>query len=205
MWEAAFLYDWICKMIYSLRLPSGMTISYELVRSRVKNINMRIYPDGRIRVSAASRVSGGQIEDFICSKERFVLKALAWATENRDKGVLQEQEPITESQKKALRIFVNETVDRILPKFYRYSITKPEIGFRDMRSRWGSCCKTKGWVHFSYQLIFQPPEFTEYVIVHELAHLVEPNHSKAFYRVVEEIMPDWKIRKEKQDGGQAPG
>ena len=192
-------------MIYSLQLPSGMVISYKLVRSRVKNINMRIYPDGRIRVSAASRVGRGQIEDFICSKERFVIKALNWAAENQESGLPQEQEPVTESQRNTLRIFVNEAVDRIFPRFYRYCITKPEISFRDMKSRWGSCCKAKGWVHFSYRLIFQPPEFTEYVIVHELAHLIEPNHSKAFYQVVEEIMPDWKVRKEKQDRGQAPG
>lgn len=182
-------------MIYSLQLPSGMVISYELVRSRVKNINMRIYPDGRIRVSAASKVNRGQIENFICSKEKSVQKALACATENRERGVPQDQNPVTEEQKAFFRTYILGRINEIFPKFDNYNIQKPEVGFRDMKSRWGSCCKAKGWVHFSYRLLFQSLEFTEYVIVHELAHLVEPNHSAAFYQVVADIMPDWREKK----------
>lgn len=182
-------------MIDSLRLPSGSIISYELIRSKVKNINMRIYPDGRIRISAAPKVSRGQIEDFICSKEQFVLKALSQADEDRRRGLPQDQKPVTEEQKAFFRTYILERINEIFPKFHNYNIQRPDVGFRDMRSRWGSCCQAKGWVHFSYRLLFQSLEFTEYVIVHELAHLVEPNHSTAFYQVVEDIMPDWREKK----------
>ena len=176
------------KMLYSLELPSGITIVYELVCGRVKNINLRVYPGGRIRVSAPSRIGRAQIEAFICSKESFVLKAMSKSNDYGDRA-------ISDSQKEEFRLFVNETVEKIFPRFSQYNIEKPDIGFRDMKSRWGSCCKAKGWVHFSYRLIFYPAECTEYVVVHELAHLVEPNHSQAFYHVIEEIMPDWKEKK----------
>lgn len=192
------MHDWIDNMTNSLQLPSGMIISYELVRSKVKNINMRIYPDGRIRISAASKVSRRQIEDFICSKERFLLKALARTEENREGGVPQDQAPVTEEQKAFFRTYILGRINEIFPKFGNYNIQKPEVDFRDMKSRWGSCCKAKGWVHFSYRLLFQSLEFTEYVIVHELTHLVEPSHSPAFYQVVADIMPDWREKKATQ-------
>lgn len=178
-------------MFRYLTLPAGNTISYELIRSKVKNINLRIYPDGRIRISAPSRVSIQQIESFLCSKERFVLKALA---QNRTDGPpAYEELPISEAQKDAFRLLVNAAVDRLLPRFGKYGIKRPDLGFRTMKSRWGSCCKEKGWVHFNYRLVFYPVECTEYVTAHELAHLVEANHSRAFYKVLEEVMPDWRI------------
>lgn len=180
-------------MFRYLTLPAGNIISYELVRSRVKNINLRIYPDGRIRVSASHVVSLQQIEDFICSKERFVLKALSRSGADGGELPPYEESPISENQKENFRLLVNETVDRLLPRFYKYGIKRPDMGFRTMKSRWGSCCKEKGWVHFNYRLIFYPVECTEYVVAHELAHLVEANHSRAFYQVLEEIMPDWRI------------
>ena len=173
-------------MYCQLTLPGGRCISYELVRSRVKNINMCIYSDGRIRVSAPSHVGIAKIESFIRSKEAFVLKAL-----ERKPGT-QPPAALTEAQKAELRRRVYEAVDKLLPRFDRYAVRRPEIGFRDMTSRWGSCCKAKGWVHFNYRLIFYPNRCVEYVVAHELTHLVEANHSPAFYRVLEEVMPDWK-------------
>ena len=174
-----------------LTLPCGETISYELVRSQVKNINLRIYPDGRIRVSASRWVSVAKIEDFICSKERFVLTALT------QQPPTPEPQPIDEVQKEELRRRVYTAVDSLLPRLAKYGIQRPEIAFRDMKSRWGSCCKAKGWVRFNYRLIFYPEKCTEYVVAHELAHLVEANHSPAFYRVLEEVMPDWRVWKER--------
>ncbi len=180
-------------MFRYLTLPSGSTISYELVRSKVKNINLRIYPEGRIRVSASHWVSLQQIESFLCSKESFVLKALSQNKTGGEGLPAYEELPVSEAQKEAFRLLVNATVDRLLPRFDQYGIQRPDIGFHTMKSRWGSCCKEKGWVHFNYRLVFYPEKCTEYVTAHELAHLVEANHSRAFYRVLEEVMPDWRI------------
>ncbi len=64
------------------------------------------------------------------------------------------------------------------------------LTFRDTRSRWGSCSQD-GNLMFSWRLIMAPPIVLEYVVVHEVAHLVEMNHSKAFWQVVERLMPDY--------------
>ncbi len=71
--------------------------------------------------------------------------------------------------------------------------------FRKMKSRWGSCSR-RGDITLSYELIKTPLESVDYVMVHELCHLKEFNHSKAFYDLVEKIMPDWKERKNKLKG-----
>lgn len=65
------------------------------------------------------------------------------------------------------------------------------LTLRDTRSRWGSCTH-QGALMFSWRLIFAPPEVLDYVAAHECAHLVEMNHSPAFWAVVERIFPDWK-------------
>lgn len=71
----------------------------------------------------------------------------------------------------------------------------PVIKIRSMKSRWGSCHTTKGIITLSSNMIHCPIASIEYVVVHEFAHLLVPNHSKAFHEIVEQILPDWKLRK----------
>jgi predicted metal-dependent hydrolase len=65
------------------------------------------------------------------------------------------------------------------------------IGIRDPKTRWGSCSR-RGNLSFSWRLLLAPPEVLEYVAVHELLHLREPNHTKAFWRLVEAARPGWQ-------------
>lgn len=65
------------------------------------------------------------------------------------------------------------------------------IALRDTRSRWGSCTSA-GDIMLSWRLIGAPPKVFEYVVAHELAHLLELNHSQKFWHHVENLMPDWK-------------
>lgn len=65
------------------------------------------------------------------------------------------------------------------------------ITLRDTRSRWGSCT-SDGRLMYSWRLILAPPQVLDYVAAHEVAHLVELNHSPAYWRVVTGICPDWK-------------
>jgi predicted metal-dependent hydrolase len=67
------------------------------------------------------------------------------------------------------------------------SVTR--VGVRDPKSRWGSCSST-GALSFSWRLIFAPEHVVEYVVAHEVAHLVEMNHSPRFWRVVASLVPD---------------
>lgn len=72
-----------------------------------------------------------------------------------------------------------------------YKLKTPQITFKKMNKRWGMC-SNKGIVTFNPELIKTNPKCIEYVIVHELCHLIEHNHSKRFYVLVEKHMPDWK-------------
>lgn len=71
------------------------------------------------------------------------------------------------------------------------------IRIRQMKTRWGSCNPSKSYINLNSELIKKSKSSIEYVIFHELAHLIHPNHSKEFYNYLNTYMPDWKKRKEK--------
>lgn len=79
-------------------------------------------------------------------------------------------------------------------KMKDYRFTFPVVKYRVMKSRWGSCIPKKNQITLNTYLLHYPKEFMEYVVLHELAHFVEPNHSKSFYHVIENHMPDYKKR-----------
>jgi len=78
----------------------------------------------------------------------------------------------------------------------------PELGvayeriqIRDQKTRWGSC-STRGTLSFNWRLVLAPFEVLDYVVVHELCHLREPNHSRRFWRLVETRRPDWRVQRD---------
>lgn len=66
---------------------------------------------------------------------------------------------------------------------------------RDMKSRWGSCTVTKKTIRLNLQLAKKPEECVEYVVVHELTHLLEPSHNARFHAYMKTFLPDYKERK----------
>ena len=86
---------------------------------------------------------------------------------------------------------LNASIARFAPL-----IARPinHISFKHMRTRWGSCNKAKGYINLNLDLITKKKEFIEYVVLHELAHLVHANHSKNFYALISKHMPDYKAR-----------
>ena len=67
------------------------------------------------------------------------------------------------------------------------------ITIRGQHTRWGSC-SSRGTLSFNWRLMLAPPRVLDYVVVHELAHLVHHNHSPAFYALVESVLPDYRAR-----------
>ena len=77
----------------------------------------------------------------------------------------------------------------------KYGIEKPTLRIRDMETRWGSCLAKKRIITLNKRLLESPRNCIEYVVMHELCHLIHPNHSKQFYSFLTMLMPDWKERK----------
>jgi predicted metal-dependent hydrolase len=69
------------------------------------------------------------------------------------------------------------------------------VQIRDQRSRWGSC-STRGTLSFNWRLVLAPFDVLDYVVVHELCHLREPNHSRRFWKLVEQRRPDWRAQRD---------
>ena len=179
-------------------------INYILERKQVKNINLRVRPDGIVKVSASPRVDESQIDDFVLSKAEFILKALerfksAETTERQFQEELVKAKSGQESLLADPAIFT-EILDEVYPAFIPYGIARPKLRIRTMKSCWGSCLVNKGIITLNRKLLMQPRECIEYVVVHELCHFIHPNHSKEFYKFMEQFMPDWKERKGRLNG-----
>lgn len=105
---------------------------------------------------------------------------------------------------KWMRFFTRKTFSEIIdwayPQFVPYGAPYPVWTVRAMTSRWGSCQPQTGKITLNSKLIFYPKEAIEYVVVHEFAHFAHPDHSRAFWTLVAEIMPDYKERKKLLNG-----
>jgi len=85
----------------------------------------------------------------------------------------------------------------LLPHFSSYLASVPEIRYRRMKSRWGSCTPQKKTICFNSLLAMSPLACMEFVAAHEMCHFIHADHSTAFYSSLATVMPDWKIRNEK--------
>lgn len=179
-------------------------IKYILERKQVKNINMRVRPDGSVRVSAGPWADASQIDDFVLSKAEFILKAMK-RFENMAEAEEKYQEELVKAKagRESLLADVSlftEILDEFYPLFVPYGVKKPKLRVRTMESCWGSCLVNKGIITLNRKLLMKPRECIEYVVVHELCHFIHPNHSKQFYGFMEQFMPDWKERKARLNG-----
>lgn len=104
-------------------------------------------------------------------------------------------------RKKAFIIF-HELLEETLPKFRRYNIVTPTLIIRSMTKRWGSCTPS-GKIFLNTELIKAAKGSIEYVIVHELSHLVYHNHTKAFLNLLSRILPEWQKWKDRLEYGLA--
>lgn len=92
--------------------------------------------------------------------------------------------------------FISKRLNEWWPVLKNWNISQPEIKFRRMQKRWGSLTPS-GAILFNTELVKAPIHCVDYVIVHELCHLIYPRHENRYYRLLERIMPDWENRKER--------
>jgi predicted metal-dependent hydrolase len=94
--------------------------------------------------------------------------------------------------RRAVRELVGMLIEEEAPQL---GVAPARIQIRDQRSRWGSC-STRGTLSFNWRLVLAPLEVLDYVVVHELCHLREPNHSRRFWGLVETRRPDWRLHRD---------
>ncbi|MBR1669869.1 MAG: M48 family metallopeptidase [Butyrivibrio sp.] len=167
----------------------------ELIRSKRKSISIEITQDGRITVRAPLRVSVTEINRFIGEKADWIDKTLKKMEERRKKS---EEGNLRELSGQEIKLLVTRA-KRIIPQKVRHyaeqmGLTYGRITIRMQKSRWGSC-SSKGNLNFNCLLMRTPDEIIDYVVVHELCHLKEMNHSPRFWAEVEKVLPDYKDRR----------
>ena len=164
-------------------------MKYEIIYSKRKTLCLQIKRDGRVVIRCPYRTSEKRIEEFYNSHLEWVQKKVE-VTKNRMVPIdeLSEAE-ITELKKKAweyipLRV---EYFANIM------GVTPSNVSINQAKTRFGSC-NSKKRLNFSCNVMRYPNEAIDYVIVHELAHIKHHNHSKEFYKLIEEFLPDFRER-----------
>ena len=90
----------------------------------------------------------------------------------------------------------DKQVEKTYKRYQKYGISKPKVIYKNMKTQWGSCHINKGIITINTQLIKVDPFLTEYVICHELTHLIYKNHTSDFYAFLTAMVPDWKQREQ---------
>jgi predicted metal-dependent hydrolase len=219
----------------------GKAITYSLERKAVKNVNLHVYSNETIYVSAPMGVPLKDIDTFLHSKGKFILRALEKYRQRnqqkpplsytsgetvpilgKDKTLVVKQSPAARFDDDDSHIYLflfnvddirekewlfhkylthvglkilPAVIDRIFPLVAAYGVTMPQFRIRYMKSRWGSCVPLKKSITLNALLMEAPERCIEYILLHELCHLIHANHSARFHALVTKLMPDWKERK----------
>lgn len=169
-----------------------MPMEIQIRRRRgLKRLTLRVGAGGKVTVSAPLRVPKFFIERFIKEKSDWIESAI----EKIQKQQLAQDDrikfPSFESSKARAKKLL---LERARYWAEQYGVKFNRISIKRAATRWGSC-SSKGNLNFHYRLFFLPEELREYVVVHEICHLIEMNHSRAFWKEVERTMPAWRIYK----------
>lgn len=166
-------------------------MNYEIIRSSRKTLALEISRDGLLKVRAPYKVSREEIQNFVKSKESWIFKHLKRIEETKaDQPDPLSAEEIEKLAQKALQV-LPEKVENYARMI---GVTYGRITIRNQKTRWGSC-SSKGNLNFNCQLMRLPEELQDYVVVHELCHRKEMNHSPNFWKEVKNIMPDYQERR----------
>ena len=173
-----------------------MDIPYEIIRSRRKTVSLQITPQGQVVVRCPNRMPRREVEAFVKSKQAWLQKHLTKLEAHPQLPLFSPEDIRTLADRAAADI--PERVRKLAPLVgVRYG----RITIRNQHTRWGSC-SAQGNLNFNCLLMLCPEAVRDYVVIHELCHRLELNHSEKFWTEVERVMPDYKIhRKWLKDNG----
>ncbi len=169
----------------------------QLVRSDRRSLCIEITPDCRVLVRAPLRMSERDINRFIGEKADWIDEHLRKMQKRREEqdGAFGKTQGLCEQE---IRLLTTRAKRVIPSKVRKYAaiigVDYGRITIRMQKSRWGSC-SGKGNLNFNCLLMKAPEDIIDYVVVHELCHRKEMNHSPRFWAEVEKILPDYKERR----------
>ena len=165
-----------------------MDVPYQIIKSDRKTIAIQIKPDGQVVVRCPKRMRIEEARRFAESKADWIEKHLA---KRPPQDVAKYTPKEIEQLREQARKLIAERVKHFAPIV---GVTYGQIAIRTQHTRWGSC-SSKGNLNFNCLLALVPPEVLDYVVVHELCHRKELNHSARFWNEVERILPGYKAQR----------
>lgn len=170
--------------------------AYRVIRSDRRTLAIQIMPDGAVVVRCPRHISEKQIRAFVEGKADWIKK------HTRPVDVVSQKLTREELQnlKDRTRLLIQQRLRYFAPLV---GVTYGKVTIRHQRTRWGSC-SGKGNLNFNCLLALTPPEVLDYVVVHELCHRKELNHSSRFWEAVGSILPDYAVSRKwlKEHGNQ---
>lgn len=173
----------------------------EIKRSNRKTVSIEVAAGPRVLVRAPYRMSDQEIQSFLDGKYEWIRKNVEQVTIKQ-----KEREALPKITMDEVRKLADQALKVLPPKVAFYaelmSVAYNRITVRNQKSRWGSC-STKGNLNFNCLLMLTPDEVQDYIVVHELCHRKEMNHSARFWAEVEKVLPDYRDREKwlKKHGG----
>ncbi len=166
-----------------------MTYKYTIIRSDRRTLALEISDEAKLVIRAPRRCPTAYIEDF-------AEKHADWIDSHIEKQRLciEARPRLSEEDKADLILRANAEIP---PLVYCYAnlmgLSPTGITITKALKRFGSC-NSKNKLHFSYRLMLYPQAAIEYVVVHELSHIIHKNHGKEFYALIKSVLPDYKKR-----------
>lgn len=166
-----------------------MKTDYELKRSKRKTLSLTVTRDLKVSVKAPVGCPQKTIDDFVLSHEKWINEHI-----EKQKSRLSLEKTLDEKRVSELRALAAAELPRRVEYYSeKMGLYPTSVKITSAATRFGSC-SGKNSICFSYRLMLYPPEAVDYVVVHELAHIKEKNHSARFYALVERYMPNYRER-----------
>ena len=172
-------------------------IPYEIVYSARKTLAVQVKADGSVVVRAPKRMAKYKIEAFLKEKEELkVLKNEKSVTKDGHEvelaGNIGGFKDVEGERKAAVKRAAQMLAEKTAHFAKEMGVTYGRITIREQKTRWGSC-SSAGNLNYNWKLVLMPERVMDYVVIHELAHRKEMDHSARFYAVVAQQMPDYKV------------
>ncbi|MBI4121200.1 MAG: M48 family metallopeptidase [Parcubacteria group bacterium] len=169
-------------------------IPYTVRRNaRARRVGITIYPDGGVVLTVPQKDTLRSAEAFLRAKADWVLGLIRKSKTERAKRLPPPNRRYFLLNQERARSIITSRLEHF-NAYYRFHYRGVHI--KNLVSQWGSCSDKKN-LNFNYRIIFLSPRLRDYVIVHELCHVAAMNHSKPFWRLVEETFPNYKTLEEK--------